>query len=429
MNDQAAARETRLVGWLTFFYLVSLLFIARFETFNFFVNRLVSPLMVLFVIYKYINRPVKLPSEIYLFFLFVLWATSGVVVAANLELFWKYYRLIFQVGILFLVVAFLVSRYGILNYVLLGFLATGMLFFLSSVFTGDIGTSLSEVDETYRLATIAKNANGYAYALLLAEMAVFYFLGRVRRPTMKLLLFAVIVPLLLGIVFSASRKAYLTFIVFAILYTAYYAREKYRSLIVVTVALILTSAVLYYVTDYVITNSFLGKRFQELQDVEKLTYGNNRYWLYIDGFKMLAHSPIMGVGLGQFEVLSSTQGYAHSDFMEVAATTGLVGLLIYGAVYFILLRRVTIARRYSPREEQVYEMHFIQATIISLVMMAFGRPNFLDIFTMPLIAAFVGYSFYLLSRYRLMRSESSPAWQAALPRAGAPLPGEPTAVK
>jgi len=58
------------------------------------------------------------------------------------------------------------------------------------------------------------------------------------------------------------------------------------------------------------------------------------------GLEVIADYPIVGVGLDNFRVVTGAGTYAHSNLIEVAASTGLVGFTIYHFIYVILTLRI-----------------------------------------------------------------------------------------
>lgn len=58
------------------------------------------------------------------------------------------------------------------------------------------------------------------------------------------------------------------------------------------------------------------------------------------GLGVVGDYPIAGVGLDNFRVVTGTGTYAHSNLIEVAASTGLIGFVIYHLMYVVLTFRI-----------------------------------------------------------------------------------------
>ena len=94
-------------------------------------------------------------------------------------------------------------------------------------------------------------------------------------------------------------------------------------------------------------DAFVVNRLQTIDFEETST--NTRLRYYSHGFNQLISSPIFGVGLGNWKIVSierdkdNIESYIipytmHNDFLEVGAELGLTGLLIFISIYFFALR-------------------------------------------------------------------------------------------
>jgi O-antigen ligase len=95
------------------------------------------------------------------------------------------------------------------------------------------------------------------------------------------------------------------------------------------------------------------KRFQH--DFET-TNPLSRLFIWENSAKVIAEHPVFGVGAGNFGAAYLKQvvvvperaygmGHAHSDYINIAAVNGLPGLLIYLAIWILILRRFLSASR------------------------------------------------------------------------------------
>ena len=94
-------------------------------------------------------------------------------------------------------------------------------------------------------------------------------------------------------------------------------------------------------------DAFVVNRVQTIDFEETST--NTRLRYYSHGFNQLISSPIFGVGLGNWKIVSierdkdNIESYIipytmHNDFLEVGAELGLIGLVIFISIYFFALR-------------------------------------------------------------------------------------------
>lgn len=91
---------------------------------------------------------------------------------------------------------------------------------------------------------------------------------------------------------------------------------------------------IYYVkTYYMASTSF--ERLMMLKDTSGAA--NTRWELYLEAFEFWKQSPLLGIGFGQFQILSRHGYYSHSSYAEILSCTGLIGVLIF----FIPLVKMT----------------------------------------------------------------------------------------
>jgi O-antigen ligase len=167
------------------------------------------------------------------------------------------------------------------------------------------------------------------------------------------------------------------------------------------ILLILLGSV-YATTDYVISQTYLGKRVHNLW-----AYGSgtaSRIELYQEGFDMIRKHPVLGVGLGQFRTLSSSGLYSHSDYIEVAANTGIIGFALYFSIYVVLWLRLNRIKRKTDDPHLLYIIGFFKAAIITILLVAFGRPNITSKLTWIFMAGAIGYS-WSIERAFLMKAK------------------------
>jgi O-antigen ligase len=152
---------------------------------------------------------------------------------------------------------------------------------------------------------------------------------------------------------------------------------------------------IYPFTGLLIGYLFIGKNvISETAMINRVDYdnlvngGEKRTNLIVEGIHMFLDNPVFGVGLGSFKFYSSSHLMAHNDFVEVIASTGLVGLLLYSLMYFSFfninnsLLRISHTHRYG-----IWGHSFLFGFII----LGLGRPTFLDPIAIMIFAFY--YSF------------------------------------
>lgn len=82
-------------------------------------------------------------------------------------------------------------------------------------------------------------------------------------------------------------------------------------------------------------------RFFEGRDTSAAT----RLDMIGEGWRLWLEAPILGHGIDQFRVLSQFATYSHNNYIEMLATLGIVGFILYYSVYLLLFLRGWRTRR------------------------------------------------------------------------------------
>ena len=223
---------------------------------------------------------------------------------------------------------------------------------ISAVATGEYQRAEYTTD---RAAGLALNANTFALALLFG-IAILLYLFRVWR---NLLSRAFIVMLLLVsarlIIASGSRKGFLgLFVILCIWFWCSYRRDVWRKP-GTAFAVICVFAGVGVFAAIQLQGTFLAKRLQKLQDVNYEGAGGSvgiRRQLIQEGIRFTMERPLYGYGPNHFRVHSITNRYAHNNYAEVFANTGIPGGMMYYFIYCVLLNRLWRLRQFELGTEE-----------------------------------------------------------------------------
>jgi len=118
----------------------------------------------------------------------------------------------------------------------------------------------------------------------------------------------------------------------------------------------------------------------------------------MEGLGMIKKSPIFGIGLSNFSVLSKTGLYSHSDYLEVASNTGIIGFIIYFSIYIVLWRRLSLIKKITTDSFILYKVNIFKTAILTILLFGFGKPHITSKITWIFIAIAVGYTSFVKSR-------------------------------
>ncbi len=233
---------------------------------------------------------------------------------------------------------------------------------------------------TERSTGLFTNANVLGFAMWYGLITVIFLSIIIKDKFIKILLWSCI-PLFLYVLFlSGSRKNVLAVIIYLFVIVYYFAKTRHRLIIIFTGILIFV--ILKFVDFSFLESLPIGARM----NIESLASGTkNRLELINDGFAMFKESPIIGVGLGSFTFYSSSGLYAHNEYVEILATTGLVGILLYLPIYLMFFTQ----NRFLLNHQETFVLGVMsQAFLIGFMSLGMGRPTFLDPDAMLVLALF-----------------------------------------
>ena len=348
-----------------------------------------------FAIFYLLYYRKKIPPEVILFFIWVIWSLSGWFVAVDRTLFIVNLITVCQIVVLTFMIAGEVNIYERITPIMFAIIIGGIILTLSGYISGQF-TMASESSARLRATGLAENPNQFSYQLIFVLFAVFYFW----RPNIslinKLLLSCIILFSLFGIIYSGSRKSFLAAIFFITVWFIlcqgqFIKKRPFQSILI----FIIICISIYLIATYTLNNTYLGRRLS----AAAIEHGSeSRIRLYKDGFKMIMENPVMGVGLNNFRVFSTYGLYSHSDYIEVAANTGIIGFLIYFSIYLFLWFRLWALKKMTNDEHIHFTIGLFRAAILTILLLAFGRPNITSKITWTFIASAIGYSYSKMAR-------------------------------
>lgn len=206
------------------------------------------------------------------------------------------------------------------------------------------------------------NANKLAYYTFYATIA-FYILAELpidRRVLIELfrIMFLAMIPLSFWIaIMTASRQVLIIQIptILILGYLRYFSHKNIKS-IALTFAIVAT--VFLYASNLVINiynDSYLKQRNEmEITD-------DSRVKLIENSFQVGLEHPILGVGPGNFGLISYNKHYSHCTYTELFANTGFLGFLLYAILVFRLL--LSNIRRYRATQDRQYLVYATFALI------------------------------------------------------------------
>jgi len=383
--------------WLRLFEVALALFLAGFLLTDMYpwlpsFNRLLGGVLGLLAISSWLRRRGGIPAEVALFGAFVAWGIlTGFLFSGNQSPVLAYGRLLSQE----LVLAFALTEYvrerRTPTFVFTVLLVVPLCLYWYARANGQLVTAQAGGrGDSWRLASFLANANYVGFLCLYGLFGVAYFLWNRRKHGLMFWPLLALPFIATTLVLSGSRKTLVSVGVFALMWALLTYGSAKASKVRSVLLLLVVATALYVAGRFVVENTHAGERFVQASRDPRLSMG--RYSLYQEGWTMFLQSPVQGVGLGNFLTHSSIGMYAHSDFMEVLATTGFVGFVLYSSIYLVLWRRLRRMMKRSEDATSRYMAGLYQAMIITLLVLGLGTPNFLDPLYLCILGLMIGHA-------------------------------------
>lgn len=263
--------------------------------------------------------------------------------------------------------------------------------------TGDFGEAAEMTQRGARVvgtraASLTSNPNSLGVLSALGFAGLAFAWWRSRRWSWRLLLLAAAVPLLLGAVLSGSRKALLLIPVFLFAWAWFCYRQVMFRRARVLAAWVAVAAGFGLAGWYVYEHSFAGYRLQRAMSEQQDTSSAARLEMIEEGLQFVAANPVAGVGLYQFVAVSAFEKYSHNDYIEVAATTGLVGFALYYSLFGVTIWRLARVRRRASDPELRYLAGLCLAVLVTCAAAGFAQVQFSSIAFWCLVAPIIGFA-------------------------------------
>ncbi|NLE58643.1 MAG: O-antigen ligase family protein, partial [Planctomycetes bacterium] len=200
----------------------------------------------------------------------------------------------------------------------------------------------------------------------------------------------------LGIWGSGSRKAIVSLILFYPLWIWFcYRKEVARKpALLIFVAMALTAGAAAFTVG--VKGSATGDRLAETWEFvtgqRSKGGGSERLVLYSEAIRVFAENPVVGIGMGQFVYVNRTHHMSHSDIMEVAAGSGLPGVILYLSIIVVFWRRCGRIAGWSSDPDEVRLARLFRVCVVVLFLIALGRTNSGSKTHWVFMASLIGYT-------------------------------------
>ena len=392
-----------LTTWLILLYVASVIAFS-FSTEDVQISNLIGvALVVTFVIEGLAKRLLDFQSFTWghcLFFWFTLFSASTLVIAPEGYLRVRTLVLLF---ILSIILSHVIGRSGSIRPVFYGVM-------IGLGFATLVGLDQVVSFSAERTGSTLVNANTFALALLVGTVFCLYNLLEFESRRFNALAWGVNLAciLLFGyqIVFlTGSRKGILIFCVILLLAYFYLIRRQTRTIKLFS----LSGGILLIVVLWQTIQ--LSPHFRRVESALLFMTGrdtgdgsiNTRLAMSNDAFVLWSKKPLFGWGADQFRYISGFGTYSHNNYLELLATVGIVGfILFYGIYIYILIQGAKFFR--SKNIDKKNLGFWILVTGMSFVIMDIAAVSYYSKLHWIVLSTILG----LISFHKNMISADSP---------------------
>jgi len=139
---------------------------------------------------------------------------------------------------------------------------------------------------------------------------------------------------------------------------------------------------LIYTYNNFIKGTFIDKK---METTGKSGSDDDRMYVITTAGELLLSNPVMGVGAGNFVKKNKLGLYTHHDFFEVASTLGVIGLMLYYSIYFVIVKKLRKVYKLSQEQLQKDRVKIMLCSLFALFVLS----NFIVVFPDMLIMSFV----------------------------------------
>ena len=255
------------------------------------------------------------------------WALLGRYEARDVVSYWYSFRLIVQQFLIIVALGVTIRARGGLDSFWWAFLFVGVFNSLYVVSSEQVQLA-GEVGNVGRQAGLLGNPNALGFASFLGIFGAAALLGRSKSSAVKGLCVVAAVVASLGVLFSGSRGALLVTVLALALWPVMCYSRPMKDKVRIVAATLVVCVGLYGAVKWIQANTVMGSRLNT-QTMQGEGGRDNRLQLIITGLEIAGEHAVTGVGLGNLWHARDMGQQAHSEWVEMVASTGVPGLLMY----------------------------------------------------------------------------------------------------
>lgn len=373
-------RSNYLVHIYAVIFYFSLLVLARFDNFSSLDNILLVITLIVFL-FRYKPRIFLYPREFRFLLLLFLWSILGIFIVDSQEKFINFLQAFLNFKLSFFLTyhfqKFIKTKFIVsLFLIAIAFLYIDVKFINYESYVREV-----EIFSNTRLSGLLDDANRYARIMTYGVILVSIH-SALNKNKIKLYKFLIYPTLLLmfidGVFLTSSRTGFFILLILICFYIFKLIYIKGNSLIFK----VLTTLILVFVIPgvYLYFFNYISDNYSIINRLDSFDTGSEiRKNVLFSAFETFKNNILFGTGLGNLSLNSTSSLNAHNDFMEILATTGLIGFIIYLRFNFVFIKKTILSKFRNDRT--FIDKKTIIIIIIIYFIYSFSTWHFLSLYS------------------------------------------------
>lgn len=345
MINRLNLKLTYIINFSIFIFII-LTFFTRNQEKSVYLRIAINALIIILILYYLFKNGVPIHFSFYLihYYIFILFSVISIFYSQNQT---STIMIVFKMIGIFVMI-FLIGQYINSNenmkLIFDSYLITSILaatYYISYIIINKYYLYVINTNTTDYFRYLMFNGNNPNDVGIIFSIAVFYLFTK-SSFKIRCLKHVLMTVLIIAILFTGSRKALIALLLLIFIY--YYIKSKNKLIILIAITLLLVATAIL-MTNINFLYNMIGWRFVGILSVfsdNALVYessANYRYKMIIDGIDLIKSRPWFGYGLDNFRYENNLglSTYSHNNFIEVAVSVGIPGLICYYLFFINLL--------------------------------------------------------------------------------------------
>jgi O-antigen ligase len=345
-----------------------------------------GPMVLFYVLSNNITKITKLPVEIKLFGALLPISLLGLVNVEDTDGYFRYIKVILSNWLLMIMVFSSVEKPNEIKLLFKSVFLASITVAVLSVVIKDPTQDAS--DEYYRLTGITGNANGLATFSRIGVLLALFYAFTAEGVVKKLMYVGLLGFCINVIILTASRGAFANiFLSLAMFF--FFKRLSGGRLVAALIVVYILYMIFLTFGDALFGDTFLYRRLTRNDSLDDAVEGEARLSLYQKTFSLFLDNPIIGVGLNQIKYKLGS--ISHSDLLDIAAQTGILGLIAYLSIYIQMFKRIIKNWGVNNKLFSSYSSTFFMTLFVSELIYGISNPNWFSQINMFILAIIVSH--------------------------------------